>query len=65
MVWNLPESTSPGVPCSTSTQPMPSRPGRPLTRVNTTKAIASSARLTKVFTPLRDTLAPRTVALVA
>jgi len=65
MVWNLPARTRPGVPFSTRTQPMPSRPGRPLTRVNTTKAPASSARLTSVFTPLRRSVSPRTVVLVA
>ena len=64
MVWNLPERTSPGVSFSTSTQPMPSRPGVPLMRVNTTNAPASSARLHSVFTPLRRSVAPRTSVLV-
>jgi hypothetical protein len=35
-----------------------------LIRVNTTKAPASSARLTSVFTPLRRSVSPRTVVLV-
>ena len=39
---------------------MPSRPGVPLMRVNTTNAPASSARLQSVFTPLSRSVAPRT-----
>ena len=38
--------------CSTSTQPMPSRPGFLSTRVKTTNMPASSARLIRVLTPL-------------